>query len=684
MPNAILNGKGRSLCSISLAMCVALAGCSSEPSGGDNETAAGSSSGGGTVCTGNFCIEDNQEIATDPDKLAYTDMAVGTEQVRQLQVHNIGHRGALKISSVAFLPATGEFTVQGFAPTSLQPSQSVQWNVVYKPQKTGPRTVVLIINSNTIDSTKKPLKVPVLVKVATGQLSATPDPLDFGAVASNATVKKSTRIFNTGNKPVTIESVALAADQSPDYKLDSAPTTPFEVAPSASFDVSVAFTPSNGGNDTTHILVGYAAGQAFSVGVIGVEIGPLISAAPSEVNFGYVAVDSAQSKSFRIFSKGQTDLQVSKIELDPSSSFKGITIDQQGPLTLKPNESKVISVQLNGDKALPQKSAQVATVLVHSDAANVPTLKVPLRVAAQPCVAGKSSFSLEAKAAKGQVDIVLVIDSSKSMNQEKKAVSANLNMFASSITAKNIDHHVILIGAGICVPPPLASPGCLDSASFKHINVPVGSHDTLKKVIDTYPMWQGFLRAGAQKHFLVVTDDNSFDSAAWFQNQVTKLNNPGFPAGFVFHSIVGWAPNIVPSFGCVGAAGHGKVYIELSKKTGGELASICATQVGVPPDWSGLFKKIGDNVVSNVNVQCKYALPTSKDGKPVDPATVSLTFKETDGSTSTFKRWYGIGGCGTSKHGWYFDNNANPTAAVLCPTSCTKFNGFKMSFYYGC
>ncbi len=665
-----------------LAALAAAGACSSDPEGGSGSTGGGTSGGGG--CSGAFCLEEKPNIGVDPDKLLFSDLGAGTEQKIDISVVNTGGPGRLSISKASFEPASSEFTLVGFEPTVLDPDAHAKWTVVYKPTKTGGKALNLILENNSDDPARRKFPVPILVKAGSGALKVLPDPIAFGAVASLTTAKKTAKVFNEGDKPITIESVALDGSGSPDFNLTKAPKTPFELAPAASFSVDISFTPSKGGNDTTALLIGYPTNQTLHVAVTGAEIGPLISVVPGVLNYGQVADGAKQTRSFKIFSKGKADLHVTKIELDPASTFTSLFISESGPFTLKPEASKIVDVVLTADKPLPKKSAKVAEVVIHSDDPNIKAIKVPVMVEGEPCVAGKSAFSLAATAAKGQVDIILAIDSSGSMKEEKKAVSSNLNAFAKDIIAKNVDHHVVLIGTGMCVPPPLAKAGCKNSSTFRHVQVSVGSNDGLKKIIETYPQWQDFLRAGAQRHFIMVTDDNSKKDANWFSQQIAALTKPGFPDGFTFHSIVGWAPQIVPFIGCIGAAGHGTVYIALTNNTGGELASICATQLGVPPDWSGLFKKIGQNVVSTVKVQCKYELPKEKDGKAVDPSTVTLSYAASDGSESTVQRVDGKGKGPRNTHGWYFDNAQTPKAAILCPASFKELEGKKMAFHFGC
>lgn len=672
-----------------------LAACGADPAGNSGNTAgaASNSGGGGTGCTGAFCLEDTPDIGVTPDKVVFTDLPPGTEQTMKLAIVNTGNSGVLEITAAKFEGGGDEFHMLDAAgeplkltePVKLATGAHVKWTVVYKPSKAGSKSVHLTLSNNSYVIAKKEFRIPISVKAGAGELKAVPDVLDFGAIASLTTVKKSVRIFNVGDKSQKIEALALSADGSPDFVIDSAPQTPFEVAPSESFEVSVAFTPQSGGVDATSLVVGYPVGQKLVISITGEEIGPLIGVVPAVLNYGQVADGAKLTRSFKIFSKGKADLHIKSIGIDPTSTHKSFFINEAGPLTLKPNEGKIVDVTLTADSPLPKTSAQVAAVLVQSDDPNVATVTVPIKVEGEPCVVGKSDFAVKAAAAKGQVDIIIAIDSSGSMKEEKQAVQLNLNAFAKDIASKNIDHHVVLIGSGMCVPPPLGAPGCKNSAAFQHVNVSVGSTDGLQKIIDTYPQWQGFLRAGAQRHFIMITDDNSKKDANWFKNeQLPKLTNPGFPGGFTFHSIVGWAPQVIPFIGCIGAAGHGTVYIELSQKTGGELASICATQLGVPPDWSQLFQKIGQNVASTVKVTCTYALPAQKDGKAVDPASISLSFKKSDGSDGTVPRVQDSASCPATSHGWYYDNPAAPAAAVLCPESCKQLKGEQLTFNFGC
>jgi len=358
---------------------------------------------------------------------------------------------------------------------------------------------------------------------------------------------------------------------------------------------------------------------------------------------------------------------------------KTVAISEKGPFTLKPGESKLLDVTLTLNQALPKTTAAVASLQIASDAPGATLVNVPLKVAGKPCKASEASQNVVAKAVGGQVDIVVVIDTSGSMKDEAKAVQANLNSFAPLIAGKNVDYHVILLanGFGLCVPPPLGGAGCTDSPSFRHVKVKIGSTDALKKFVGAYSLFKGFLRAGASRHIIVVTDDSSKKDAAWFFKEVKNLTGPSWPAGFTFHSIVAWHDTL-PLLPCFGGAGWGGVYLDLSKQTGGETAKICSA------NWTNVFQAIGTNVVKTVKVQCSYALPKTSGGKAVDPTQVAMSWSAGGASKTPIPRVDSAAKCPKGTVGWHFDNAANPAAAVLCPETCKAMQGKQIHFTFGC
>jgi hypothetical protein len=197
------------------------------------------------------------------------------------------------------------------------------------------------------------------------------------------------------------------------------------------------------------------------------------------------------------------------------------------------------------------------------------------------------------------VDIIFMLDNSGSMDQELAQVESNINLnFASILISSQVDYRVILISrhrveareasesasTSVCVTTPLSGLASCEAAEqpvfsdrFFQFNTKVESDDSFDVALDTFyppfsseyseddtddmplaPLgWSAWLRPGAKKVFLEVTDDNEDMSAAAFVDALAALPaTPNAPAGtfgtaqnpnFVFHSIVGVAEKATPT-----------------------------------------------------------------------------------------------------------------------------------------
>lgn len=281
----------------------------------------------------------------------------------------------------------------------------------------------------------------------------------------------------------------------------------------------------------------------------------------------------------------------------------------------------------------------------------------PLAIDAAACVANEFSATEQSR----PVDIIWVIDNSGSMDAEERRVQDNMNAFATRIAASGIDYHVVVIAdtGNINVPPPLGG-----SPEFLAVNRHVDSNNPLEIVIATYPMYQAFLRPGAVRHFVAVTDDESDWSASQFESAIAALVAPGFPDGFVFHAVVAEAPPFFPGPCLALSAAAGDVYIQLQEAHGGVFFSLCST------NWSPLFDTLATSVTANVSLPCFYDLPNPGPGMTLDFQKVNFIYTPTGGAPAPVPQRASATDCGGA-HGWYYDDAANPTAIILCPATCT-------------
>ena len=296
---------------------------------------------------------------------------------------------------------------------------------------------------------------------------------------------------------------------------------------------------------------------------------------------------------------------------------------------------------------------------------------------------GCEDFTLRATGALRPVDIVWVIDASPSMGDEIDRVEAELNAFAEGIGRSGLDYRVILIGSDrqqsilaeahnffeICVPPPLSgAAGCPDTNSdrFLHVREPIHSREAMAEAMRTVGQWQGFLRPDSRVHFVFVTDDDERGSTMASQFANFADTTVGLAGRWTSHAIVDFVGYIdgCGIFGdtCSCGDGRGEQYLQLATLHDGLQLSICE------PDWSPLFASLRERISLSDPVPCTFALPSPGDQYEVDYTAISVR-SVTGAASSAVPAVFDAAACGP-EGGWYLDNRANPTAMLLCPTTC--------------
>lgn len=299
-------------------------------------------------------------------------------------------------------------------------------------------------------------------------------------------------------------------------------------------------------------------------------------------------------------------------------------------------------------------------------------------------VSADSACAADVNAGKKRpVDIIWAIDTSGSMDQEIAQVKANINaQFASILSASGLDYQVIMIadrGLGtyqVCASPPLGGPNCGDNPPLYHsIKQTVASTNSLSLLLSTYDNaspalnWAHLLRMNAVKVFIEVTDDNSSLAGTSFDTQLLAKAPAGMfgtaaKRNYIFHSIIGVTAG-APTTKCSSAVNTGAQYQVLSNLTGGLMLPVCAS------DYSPIFQQIANGIVGSL--ACEFLMPTAAGGTAIDPSNVAMQYTPQGGTPTTVPHVTDAAAC--SGDGWYYDNNANPTKLLLCPTTCATAQG---------
>lgn len=322
-----------------------------------------------------------------------------------------------------------------------------------------------------------------------------------------------------------------------------------------------------------------------------------------------------------------------------------------------------------------------------------------------------ATTSAAAALIKVPVDIILVLDNSGSMEDELDAVEKNINLnFANILQQSGVDYRMILISrqrkaarteseeasTSICVTSPLSGLSTcpaskpVNSERFFQYSIKVDSENSFDRILSTYNAhdafdltkvgWSEWLRPGAKKVFLELTDDNANLSVDTFVQKLTALVPANFGTeqqpNFVFHSIIGlqeksptsdaYAPDEpIQMATCSGGgdtvANAGVGYQELSRRTGGLRFPICEFS-----SYDTVFRTIANDVVSGARLSCDFDIPTLSEGQTLDLSKVAVAYTPGNGTSQTkFGQASTLADC--QADAFYIENHH----IYLCPDTCS-------------
>lgn len=337
---------------------------------------------------------------------------------------------------------------------------------------------------------------------------------------------------------------------------------------------------------------------------------------------------------------------------------------------------------------------------------------------ATACVADKQ----EATLVKEPVDIIMVVDTSGTMEPASDSVEKNINQnLATALTAGGVDYRLITLasygsGTDLCIDPPLSGAPCMpnpppvpaNTQSFYHYVRLTGSGALLDNILNWYNApdesgaapngWKQWLRPGAKKVFLVFSDTSSASSAASngdaFDAGLLALDPTMFGTAaarkYTFHTIIGlqennpptapWLPTdpLIPST-CTGFA------ISLSPGESLQQVSIVSKGLRFPVCQFGgfdvVFQQIATDVVQKTELACELPFPTAPDGQTIDPNTIQLVYEDGASQSTTFVQVAGPGDC--KPNAFYVEGQT----LRLCPEACEFVNTDamgSMDVQYGC
>jgi len=305
-------------------------------------------------------------IEPDPFAVTLSAVPVGERLVRPLRLRNVGGPGSeLVIVEIGLsnsvdtrevslthdpLPVTLRSSLSG---DDAGAGSSFLVNVNYAPQREGEVVGFIRVQSN--DPETPTLEVPLRTSQNGAQLVVNPFELDFGAVDTGSTQRKSVRVSNIGTVPARLADVRLSPETSADFTItaggDARPTLVGET----SLDIEVTYTPRGLNRDSGLLVItpedpGVAP---VTVPIRGLEPSPEITLSHESINFGALALGAtSDAVQVTVLNEGDAPLVVDSIGLaavapPTNEQFLLEGLPAAWPLTLAPRESAQFGVRFH-------------------------------------------------------------------------------------------------------------------------------------------------------------------------------------------------------------------------------------------------------------------------------------------------------------------------------------------------
>ena len=299
---------------------------------------------------------------------------------------SIGNCGTSPVD-ISFLPIAGtqagDFTLTGGTATTLAPNQYLNLTMAYSPHLIGPSTASLPYN---VCQGCAPESINLTGVGTDCQITYAPSPVNFGQVPVGNTVTQNLTATNTGTETCSLVNLGTY-NNNQTFTISGYPALPISLAPLASFNIVVSYTPSGAaGGDSDEILSVYTvpdpavSPRTANDNLSGNQsLGPCsLGIAPTSENFGNVPPNTPSTKQITLSNGGLSACMVSAIALGSGTDPDFTLASGQGTsLTVQPGSTATIGVTFEATSTTAPLTRKGTLVFQTGDTAN-PNATVPL------------------------------------------------------------------------------------------------------------------------------------------------------------------------------------------------------------------------------------------------------------------------------------------------------------------
>src|SRR5271163_3916854 len=295
-----------------------------------------------------FRDHSHRQLTANPTSVSFGSVAVGTNGSQSMTLTNSG-TASITISSASV--SGSSFSIAGLsAPMTLGGGQSVSVSANFTPSSAGRANGSISIAS---DAPGSPMAIALSgtgtqtqTQIQTqSELSISPTNVSFGNVNVGSSSSQNITLTNSGNAALTISS---ATPSGQGFSI-SGLALPQTIGIGASAAFAVQFAPASAGSSSGSIAVfSNASGLQTIVALSGTGLQGQLTANPTSVSFGSVAVGGNGSQSMTLTNSGTASITISSASVSGSGfAIAGLST----PKTLSAGQSVGLSASFTPSSA---------------------------------------------------------------------------------------------------------------------------------------------------------------------------------------------------------------------------------------------------------------------------------------------------------------------------------------------
>ena len=428
------------------------------------------------------------------------------------------------------------------------------------------------------------------------QIKVSPETVHFGSLGRDEMAIETFTVENIGGGDLDVEYMSIANGVEGFTILST--ETSFMLAPSATKEIDVQFTPFGADEQWAEVIVASNDEQTpkASVELVGEGVVPDLEIDPDPYDFGTTYVGCPGEGLIDLVNVGYDTLIIDGISLDGGSTFD---LDSSGvslPVTLEPGEHETVTVFFEpGDDQTHESSLTVT----HDAPGGVDIGEQY----GNGAYAGEYSDLWEISG-DPPVDLMFFVDQSGSMDDDQTSLGNNFSSFISQLSSYTSDWQVTVVNDD----DGCTNSGVLTASTNNYQNTfasavrqgggwytEAGLYVTAAGVENTDPgeCNNSFMREDALLHIVMVSDEPEQSPASWSSYVNAVIAKKGSSANVRFSAIAGDYPG-----GC-GTADAGTGYYEAVSATGGVFLSICS-------NWASNMEALADASVQLTDFELSH------------------------------------------------------------------------------